>query len=247
MAFQFDYKGETTATTANPISTNIFTASGTIVMVLCVAVSGTTPRTGGAPTHNNYEFTQASSTAETTTQGSSELWYLLNDRIAKSVGTSISLPNTGGHSIKTTAVSFSSTLLGKWATFKKATKATGSSSGPTTTLTTPGTPSVQIDSMYVNYSTTSGYTNSYTLLYITDNGSWLSGQTYYLNPFGGTFTGTWYVPHTSEWAVVSASFEEGNAPDLYSMNSIINQDILEINTKVLTKNIDTVNTVQANP
>jgi len=231
---QYNKNKCTQNSTANPVTTNILSNATTTLIVLSVATTGGT-RTGGAPDVSGYDMIQAG-TVESSDEGSVELWYTLNDRIIKSVGLTINLPNTSSHAINTISSSYY-TAAGEWAKFTVVDQANGTSAAPSVTVGAFGstTEVCVVDSMFSGNDSmlAGGWSNNGTLLYGTDNGT--DGNAAQFNILGGGFHATSqvmsYTTKTSDdWCIIGAAFTQTNDPTIRKVNTILYQNILDWNT-----------------
>ena len=230
---QYNKNKCTQNSTANPITTSILSQANTTLIVLCVATNGGT-RTGGAPDVSGYDMIQAG-TVESSAEGSTELWYTLNDHITKSVGLTINLPNTSSDTINTISASFY-TAAGEWAVWTVTDQANGTSNAPLLNVGTYGANDhvCIVSSLFsgADGMLAGGWAYTGTLLYGTDNGSVGNAGTFY---FEGGFHPTsidmdYQTKLSDDWCTIGAAFTAYVDPALRKVNTVLYQDIGDWNT-----------------
>lgn len=92
---------------SNPLTSNYTPGSGATVLVLGIVVGGTVQRSGGVPTYNGVEFTQADETRQYAIdpETSCELWYMLQPPTGSAL--EISVPNPSSLPVHVQASSYS--------------------------------------------------------------------------------------------------------------------------------------------
>jgi hypothetical protein len=134
-----------------------------------------------------------------------ELWYLLNPTTGSAL--TISIPNTNTVYISAVSASFIAGA-GSLSRFKEAAGATGTSTNPTGTTHTGVHPEdVIIGILGVGGDTTTNLTESDTLLYEVDDGTYGRSAQYALtNPTSKAMS--WTYPTNDDWAICSAVFQK---------------------------------------
>lgn len=204
--------------TANPGTSRFTTGSGATVFVLGIEFSGTSARTGGAPTYGGYTMTQASST-QTGGENGIEIWYLLNPPIGANA---ISIPNGGGLNLASSTASFKA-AAGSSSALDIANGAINPSTGSTnpglSTTTATGRTGTTTVTTTVNgdaiFAMVADGANSWvptwygggTKLCDSDIGLLGYSSQYVLQASLGKITAGWAGP-TSTWGEVVASFKE---------------------------------------
>lgn len=232
MAHTFGTASTRTSSTSNPITTAGFAvAREDTVIALFLKVNGGTDRTGGAPSMNGVNFTQANITqkAATSPEASCELWYLLNpcnpnmNPAAFPAGTyAVTIPNAGGLTVfYTLATGRARAGAGSRLDVAGGTNATSTNPRPGSLTTTddgdigfavccngatdfdPATPDA------TGFGTGTG-----TPLGTFDDGAHGGGQQYHLQSAKGAFDLGWTFGTSDDWGAVAAYFREVNPPAL---------------------------------
>jgi hypothetical protein len=209
MAHTYDTKTAATRSNSNPRTFNHTCGSGSTLLVLTIVVDGGTARTGGAPTYNGTAMTQAdqarqaASSPETTV----ELWYMLAPPTGSAYA--ISIPNSGDLYLTCETASFKA-ASGNKSALRAASYATGTSTnptGPTHSSLVAGDVIVAVVGSGSD-TWTSSLTETDTVLYEVDDGSYGSAAMYRLQPDGANAALGWTRNANEDWAIVSAVFKE---------------------------------------
>jgi hypothetical protein len=194
------------STTTNAWSLGYTCTTGSVGVLVVFAIwSGTTGRTGGAPTYAGSPLTQAS-TQQGVTETGIEAWYLLNPA---SGSFTLTVPNNGGRdgwvyvaSAKSSSgsVSFAYDSVGVNAT-------TGSK--PWTTITTVATPTIIFTGIGTGDNTWLPTTLSGTALYNDDNGTWGGGAQYTVKTAAaGATLVSWTDATSDDYGAIAVAFKE---------------------------------------
>jgi len=204
-----------TTGTTNPVTISVTTTANDHVMVLCLVVASATQRTGGTPTFNGVNMTQAGTTAQAASapETSVEIWYLFNPDITTA---NVSIPNAGGLTIRRDVSCYKSTT-GK---FKVGTAGTnsGTSTNPSLSVNVPYDDSVWISAVGTGATTWAPSAQDGTILYNTDHGANGMGSQYGIKATSGTQSMGWTEASNDDWAIVGISFAADQAPTV-SLNS----------------------------
>jgi hypothetical protein len=180
--------------------------AGETVMVVMLKVNGATDRAGGALTWGEYTLTQASTTqkAAASPEASTELWYLLNHRVASQT---LTIPNSGALTVFY-QVAFGRAAGGGKSKFNAAVGTNNTSANPS-----PGAIAGCLAGDIVFSTCASGATTwapsaqSGTVIQNTDDGAHGGGTEYSLRASDGSFTPSW-TQASDDWGAVAAAFSE---------------------------------------
>lgn len=194
-----------TATTANPATVSLTCGAGTTVLWLGIVVSTTTARTGGAPTYNGIEMTQAGSdrNAGGTPESHVEQWYLLDPPTGASY--TISVPNDN-----TRALTFSAATglagSGKWSALDAQSGASGSSTNPAASVTSTRNGDIIFAVCGDGANTWAPTARSGTQINDWDAGTRGHGTQYVLQASAGSQATNWTFGTSEDWAISNAAF-----------------------------------------
>jgi hypothetical protein len=208
MSHTYNTKATATRSNANPLTYTHNCGSGTTLLVLGLVIGGGTDRTGGAPTYNGTAFTQAGTNQKAASSPETvvELWYLLNPTTGSAL--TISIPNTNTVYISAVSASFIAGA-GSLSKFKEALGATGTSTDPTGATHTGVHPEdLIIGILGTGRDNITGLTESDTLLYEVDDGSYGRSAQYALNSPSSSKIMSWASSTSDDWAIISAVFQK---------------------------------------
>lgn len=229
----FDAKGQTSGSSANPVTLSFTTTSGTTVLVVGLAMRSVSARAGGAPTFNGVALTQANTTKVAASEVSAELWYLLDPPI----GTyTISVPNSGGLTMTLMASSYKA-ASGKTSALDVAGGWVGNTVNPSNNLITTTYGDAVVDIMAHGLNTAETGRNQ-VLLYATDQGQWNTAGQYALQTTAGSIT----FSHTiaaDNWAHLMVSFKEQS--QVYNYQRNLSQSISVSHNIKITKTTAPIN------
>lgn len=202
MAHTFDTSAQGVGS-ANPLLLSYTCGAGATVLVIGLVVKSLTARAGGNPTYNNIAMTQASTRQQAATEVAAEIWYLLNPPTGSAYN--ISVPNTGGLTIRIIASSYKA-ASGKQSALDVANGWTGTIANPSNSVTTNVNGDAVVDILAHALNTPETGRNQ-TLLYATDEGVWNSAAEYALQATAGSITFSHTIAADS-WGQIIASFKE---------------------------------------
>lgn len=244
MAFVYDTSAQTASLSTGDPVTLAYTC-GTNCKLLVLAVLGQTNagRTGGAPTYNSVAMTQANSSMLGEAECTTEIWYLRTPDTGSSYD--ISVPNTGGLSIRLVAVSF--------------TLATGSSAlfNVSSTNTTGADPSLTINSVPDGAACVealgSGYKDAvggrtHTQLFDNDEGAWNDATQYTIKSGAGNLTMS-FTQSSDDVAMVMVAFTTATdatvTPTVLTASFTLNAPTVALGYTAATTALSLTTTVQA--
>lgn len=134
MAHTFDTSGSVVGSALASITLSYTTGAGATAMVLSVCVSGTTARTGGAPTYNGVPFIQVGTTQATGGTASQHEMWVLTYGLTQGTTANIVVPNTGTRTITIIASTYAA-ASGLATTCSTTAQASGNTTNPTVSLT----------------------------------------------------------------------------------------------------------------
>lgn len=246
MAITFGSSNEIVGSTSNPATISTTTSSTSEILVVTITTTGSTSRTGGAPTYDSVEMIQAG-TVESSTEGKVELWYLLNDDILNGSAANISVPNSGTLEISV-VTSWYNLTAGSSAIFYATAQANGTSTTPSVNVSVPSSITfLAVDGLFSGADSLLGWTSDRTLLQNGDTGAETYGGSYAItSTFGSTATMS-YTTASDDWAIIAISFLEVSDFDLDTVNDVdyFAGRVASIND-VDEYNIDSINDILTN-
>lgn len=185
----------------NPVTVSVTPTTGATVLVLSLIMWSTDARTGGAPSFNGVDLTQAGTVA-VGVETSSELWYLINP----SIGTyNVSIPNVE-ENYCFGMVSTYKAQAGYSTEFDATNKASGNSDTPTVSVTTTEDGDVIVDALGTGSADITA--NNQTLLYNNGHATFSDAAQYALLADAGPIVMQWSTNLIDDWSLVAAAFKE---------------------------------------
>lgn len=173
----------------NPLVSNYTCGSGATLLVIGIVVGSSTQRSGGVPTYNGVEFTQADQTRQyiTAPETSCELWYLADPETGSAL--EISIPNPISLPIHVQASSYI-TAAGKTSELDADNGSSGTSASPSLSVTSTedGDVFVAVFGDGENFTPTG---QSGTELNTTDNGLYSDSNQFTLQVSAGALATSW--------------------------------------------------------
>ena len=193
-----------TVGTGNPQTLSYTCAAGVKLLVVGIGCrSGA--RAGTAPTYNSVAMTQAGTT-RTSTNVSSELWYMLNPPTGSAY--TISVPNTGAINVRIIASSYTADPNFSYE-LDQTNGNTGTGANPSVSVTNTSDGDVVVDMMCHELNTAETGRNR-TSLFATDEGVWNTAAQYYLETTGGSAAAMSHTIAADAWGLCVASFKQVN-------------------------------------
>ncbi len=193
----------TSTSTTNPLAFNFTCVAGSTVLVLMLSYAGNTARSGGPPTYNGVELTQAD-TNRGVTEASSEIWYLLAPPTGSAL--SISIPNSGGLAMGA-VVATANAQSGYRSIYDNVGQTATTGSGPSVTVasTAGGVIFAVVSSGDNGFNPTA---RTGTNLYQGDAGAWGYGTQYLLETTTGSRAMSWTEATSDDYGAIAVSFKE---------------------------------------
>jgi len=200
MAHTFDTKKEVTESVSNPV-TDVYTCgAGATLLVYCITTDHADERTG-TPTFGGIELTQAGTSEFSSTEGWSEVWYLLAPTTEEEKAVSVANPGTADVQV---VVSSYISVTGVSA-FDTSAQDSAISANPTNPITPSSAGNVIISSLFSGEPATG--TVDHEELYVRDTGDESNGSQYYITT-DTSEVDMGYTWGSDDWATVAASFRE---------------------------------------
>jgi hypothetical protein len=229
MAFTYQSKAETASlSSSDPVTLACTLSSGDNLLVLAIMGLDNGARTGGTPTYNGSDMTQAETEVLGYKECSCEIWYHLSPDTGASYN--ISVPNSGSKNMRLNACWFTTAATPEYN--KGGTDNAGGS--------TAATGSVTLTSLTTGDAVVSAFggghkdiisANSDTLLYSHDEGAWNDASQYEIAA-GGDTTHT-FTQGDDDVAMVAATWKEGVA-NLTINEADANPDVTDAATVEIT-------------
>ncbi len=203
------------ATTPNPRNLSYTTGTGSTVMVLNIFTAGTTARAGGAPTFNDKTMTQVGTRQQSgaTSEGATEMWYLLLTVGDTGSSHNVSVPNTGSLAMRIHVSTYKS-ATGQSALDVYA-QTNSVSPNPNQSITTTANGDVIVAGMFTGLNTAPTVTSPGISIYIngaSGGGTYKAASQYILQSSFGTNTTAWTSGTSDDWGMITAAFKEVGSP-----------------------------------
>ena len=206
MTWALDTSTQGTPDTTDPHVTSHTCSAATKVLVVAIFFRDTTPRAGGAPTYNAAPMTDSGQGFVAPTENASvELWYLLDPSTGDN---NISVPNTNLVTMNVSAMSFEPSV-GNNAVFDNSNSATGTSTGPTVTVTNTYANDLMVGVLGSGDRDVPSAGANYILAHTEDAGNQVWGTEYDLDSgASGGVVVDFTTPHNEDYALIGISFNE---------------------------------------
>lgn len=203
-----------TSSAGNPITASVTAPAGCTVMVVLLDAIGASLRAGGSLTWGEFTLTapaQSPQRAAASPEASAEIWYLLNPPVG--VARTLTIPNTGGLTIKYTVEGGSASGGGGTSVLDASNGGNATSANPT-----PGAMTIT-EAGGIAWAIAAGGWTSWnpsaqvgTIIANTDDGSTGGGEQYTL-PSVGSLTLSWTFGTSDDWGAVAVAFKEIPPPN----------------------------------
>jgi hypothetical protein len=193
---------------ANPLTQGFPVGSGSSLLVVSIVTSGTTARSGGAPSYNGIALTQAD-VNRVASESITELWYLTNPPTGSSYN--ISVPNTGSRTLYVIASSYKAQPGYAYAfDVSNGTTSTGSAN-PSVSVTTTSNGDLIVGAMgngnlAVPTLNTTTSTGAEVLYSVPNSPSFSDNGAFAFQVLAGTYTLAWTVA-SDDWGFEVAAFK----------------------------------------
>jgi hypothetical protein len=197
-----------TTTTANPATFTINCAAGTTVLWLGIVVSGTTARSGGAPTYDGVAMTagRAKTDAGGTPEEYAETWYMLRPPTGSAY--TISVPNSGSLAMTMSAACAAAASGNTSVVANAAVGTAGNSINPSTTGPAGTAGDIEFSVVGDGATTWAPTGRSGTQIHDWDAGSRGHGSQYRVSAGTSGSTHSWTFATSEDWVIAVDRFKE---------------------------------------